>query len=779
MRNTGIFLLFFVLLGSDGALCHDGRTPVLTLDLGATLALDAADLGLGEDLVGVEIKRRPAELRCEIDRDRRSLRITAWTPLPWGVLETGAGDIFCRTSAKRPVRFEYRDTPGRRDVRLFGSFNSWNRESHAFIEKAPGVYEIEVLMDPGDHEYLIKAGESELRDPSNPDSVGNGFGGWNSLLRISPPGGDRPLLLRLGREGARVRFLLRRFEEGRSVPQKVRVPEDVDVMALQGNRRIADEFLGWSGDTLTVHMPRPLEGADAGIPAPGGPADLLRVCAVVGGHPTPLQTVFLDEAFRWEDAVFYALMPDRFRNGDPANDRPVIHPELEDQANWRGGDLAGILQAMEEGYLDSLGINAVWIYPLNRSTDKAWREYPEPHRWYTGYHGYWPVESRELDPRFGTEDQFRRLVEAAHARGIRVILDLVVNHVHREHPWVREHPDWFTELELPDGSLNLRRWDSHRLTTWFEPYMPDVDYSGSDAALEEATDDALWWIRRFDLDGFRHDAVKHVPRRFWKRLTEKLREGPAAERSLYQIGETFGSDELIASYVGPGVLDAQFNFNLFHPVRRLFLDEGAPFGRLGLLLERNLEYYGRNHLMGNLMDSHDKARYMAFADGDLVLDVDNTAERAWRDAPAVSSSSSYDAVELYLCYMLTIPGIPFLYYGDEIGMTGAGDPDNRRMMRFGPQLTADEGKLLRRVRELVGMRRERPELRRGDFLLLHEGEDTVAWLRSAEDGAGKLSRSLVALNRGRSPRSVKVRDPLSGRILSMDVPPRGWRIMHP
>ena len=142
--------------------------------------------------------------------------------------------------------------------------------------------------------------------------------------------------------------------------------------------------------------------------------------------------------------------------------------------------------------------------------------------------------------------------------------------------------DWFGQLELPDGRLNLRFWDEFRLTTWFEPYLPSFDYLGSEEALEEMTDVAVWWLNETGADGYRHDAVKHVPNKFWRRLNEKIKEQVASNRELpvYQIGETFGSYELISSYVNNGQLNSQFNFNLYDVALPTFIRDEASFSGL-------------------------------------------------------------------------------------------------------------------------------------------------------------------------------------------------------
>ena len=155
------------------------------------------------------------------------------------------------------------------------------------------------------------------------------------------------------------------------------------------------------------------------------------------------------------------------------------------------------------------------------------------------------------------------LTDRAHARNMNVVLDYVGNHVHEDHPLMDVHPDWTTDLYLPDGSLNTERWDEHRLTTWFDTFMPTLDLERPEVA-EAMSDSAAWWALHSGIDGFRHDATKHISEVFWRKLTAKLKA--AQQRSgkrLFQIGETYGSPDLIGSYLSSGMLDAQFDFNLY------------------------------------------------------------------------------------------------------------------------------------------------------------------------------------------------------------------------
>ncbi len=649
--------------------------------------------------------------------------------------------------------FRYRPSRPARSVTVMGSFNNWNRSSHPLTDPdGDGVYELTLPFEPGRYEYKFVVDGEEWIDPNNPDKVSNPFGSYNSVLTIRPRHPDTAFLHQLGYEARRDSLTLSFVFEH---PDPPRLLQPADVIALLDNHRLPGEAIRIDGRRIDIVLPR---AALTGM-------HWLRAAVSLNGQATLLQTVPLwnglpadgrRNPFTWHDAVLYSIMIDRFFDGDPANSRPIDDPRLPEKTNYQGGDLQGILQKIEEGYFDSLGVNAIWISPVNDNTEKAHPEWPPPHRYFSGYHGYWPVHHQRVEEHFGDIELLRRLVQIAHDHGIRVLLDFIANHVHEDHPFFREHRDWFGSVELPDGRKNIRLWDEFRLTTWFEPFLPSFDYIGSEEALQTMTDNAVWWLEQTGADGFRHDAVKHIPNRFWRTLTRKLRQqvAPKRETPLFQIGETFGGYDLVKSYVNPGQLDGQFNFNVFYTARYVFLTPGADFGILRDELAKTHRVYGMNHLMGNIMDSHDQVRYMALADGDLALDSPDAAEIGWSRPPQVDNPQSYDKVRLYLTYLLTIPGVPTLYYGDEIGMTGAADPDNRRFMRFGDALNDHERALLAATRRLVHLRRQHTALRYGDFYPVLADAAVFAYLRSDMN-----ERLLIVLNKSPQPQQRTLRLP--------------------
>jgi cyclomaltodextrinase len=632
-----------------------------------------------------------------------------------------------------------------KNVFVMGSFNSWNRTSHPMSDPdGDGIYHTTIPLDDGMYEYQFVIDRWETPDPQNPEKVDNGFGGFNSVLRVSSQIKSlAPRLYYLSTGGSDTLKL--------SIHSSATI-EEINITVLKDNQLLADDIALINDKRAEINLSD--IGHTEGL-------HTLRIVAVHNNIPGNIITLWLkdgkikqaDDIFIWQDAVIYSLMIDRFLNGDYANDRPVIHPELDERANFQGGDFAGITQKIEEGYFDSLGVNTLWISPVTKTTDSAFQEWPQPKRYFSGYHGYWPVAARETEPRFGSLAELKKMVHTAHKHGLRVLLDFISHHVHKEHPYYQDHPDWFGTLELQDGNKNIRLWDTHRLTTWFDTFLPSFDFTRSDEAIEQVTDDAIWWLTAGGIDGFRHDATKHVPYPFWHRLTAKIKKevNPERKMNVFQIGETFGSDDLIKSYVNNAMQDAQFNFNQFFTARRIFTDPQSHFQDLATALEKSLDTYGYNHVMANIMDSHDQVRMMALLEGDITL-ADDPQARAWREPKImVDDSSTYKKERLFLTYLLTVPGIPIIYYGDEIGITGAGDPDNRRMMRFSNFLNAEEYQQLKQVSKLIHIRKKHTALRRGDYLPLYCDQNVFIYSRG-----DCQERLLIVLNKGDQEKEVKI-----------------------
>ncbi len=660
--------------------------------------------------------------------------------------------FFVQSDIKLEHTFKYKPEGSPKKVNLFGTFNSWNRESIPMNDiDGDGVYEITIPLNAGLYEYKFYVDGVEIEDPENPDQKPNGIGGINSIIVIKPRHAEKNYLHLLGKKKENNKLILSFYYENENKKEPITAK---NVFTLWNNRDFIKSDVVVNGNNIDIILNNQTQLKKS----------LVRAAVSYNGAVSNFQTVNVENGEvsdgssdkTWNDAIIYSLMIDRFNDGDRGNSVSVKNAELSDKGNYMGGDFKGILDKIEAGYFDSLGINTLWISPVVDNPNDAYQESPEPHRYYSGYHGYWPISSTEVEEKFGEMDLLKKLIKTAHKHSIKVLLDFVSHHVHIEHPFWKEHRDWFGVLDLPDGRKNLRLWDEQRLTTWFEPYLPSFDFLSSKAALDTMTSNAVWWLKETGADGFRHDAVKHVPNEFWRMLTQKIKKEIEIPENkvVYQIGETFGGYDLISSYVNNGQLSAQFNFNLYDTAIPVFISKDGSFTTLDTEMNKTFSVYGVNHVMGNIMDSHDKMRFMAFTDGDVPLDQAYNSEIGWNNPPHVDHKESYNKERLYLAYMLSIPGIPIIYYGDEIGMTGASDPDNRRMMRFDSGLTDWEKENLKAVEAIIKIRKQHPALRHGDFLTLLAEKNVYAYLRSDMN-----ERVLVVLNKANAPANLKLQLP--------------------
>ena len=461
----------------------------------------------------------------------------------------------------------------------------------------------------------------------------------------------------------------------------------------------------------------------------------------------------------WADGLLYQVVTDRFR-GDGG--RGLAAPDSP--GGRAGGTLDGITAEIEAGSFAAMGVTALWISPVYVNPTEA-REGRGDGHMYEGYHGYWPLQPRGVDPRIGGEAGLERLVAAAHGAGLRVLLDVVPNHVYEASPRYTEQPGWFNHSE-PTCVCGLGScdWGAHIQSCWFTDYLPDVRMQ-EPAALRMAYEDLLWWQERFDVDGVRVDAVPMMPRAATRRMAHELRRSVAGE-APFLIGEvytgagTWGVD-VIRYYLGPDGLDSVFDFPLMWAIRDVLAHESAGFAAIeDMLVEIEGATAGSGAVLGQIVGNHDVTRFFSEAHGDAGGDP-------WAEPAAqVEDAVAFARLRSALTLLLTLPGLPVLYYGDEVGLAGGNDPDNRRVLPVEAELSAEQRATLALVRRLGPLRGCLAALRTGTRAALVVEEEVYAF----ERGAGE---AVVLLSRSPTSRSVMLRragayvDVLSGESLTL------------
>jgi neopullulanase len=502
----------------------------------------------------------------------------------------------------------------------------------------------------------------------------------------------------------------------------------------------------------------------------------LRAVDVRGREALPIDLPFWveDEPFDYRDGILYMMVLDRFANGDRSNDRPVGAPVHYD-ADWHGGDLQGALEVMRSGYFEKLGVRTIWLSPLNTQTNKF---HPgDGNQLFSAYHGYWPVQSRGVEPRFGGPAALRAFVKEAHARGLRVLLDLINNQVHEDHEYVQENASWFRRSCKCGDDANGCGWSVRPFDCLFQPYLPDIDWN-QPGAEKRFIADASSWISAFDFDGFRVDAVKHVESNsvfnMRAELSRRYEQGGAR---IFMVGETavgefdsgtfFGERfdngyQWIDAYTGPTALDGQFDFPTRHNMADGLVNGDMPLDQVEQQLRKAETRYrpGSHHV--RFLNGHDNPRIASIAakDGRLGCLWINGCRDGQLPPLAYDDSQVYVKLKRALTVLYTLPGVPYLYAGDEVAFGGGGDPDMRRNMLFGEgldgvemtrpgtepkRLTDLQVDLRRWVRALGAVRAGSRAIRRGDRIPLL-GNDGNLWVYAYQTGPTEVA--VVVVNRG-------------------------------
>ncbi len=395
------------------------------------------------------------------------------------------------------------------------------------------------------------------------------------------------------------------------------------------------------------------------------------------------------------DAVFYQIFPDRFFNGDDSNDPPNVVPwgTKPDLFNFMGGDLAGIHQKLD--YLQDLGVNAIYLNPIFLSSSS---------------HRYNTFDYFTIDPKLGTLADFSSFLQSAHQRGMHVILDGVFNHCGRgffafvdvlENGDISPYRDWFHIRKFPlraytaGRARNFAAWWGFKSLPKFNTQNPQVR-----AYLFRV---AQYWLEQ-GIDGWRLDVPSEIDDDgFWAEFEYHVR---AVQPEAYLVGEIWDGDP---RWVSPGHFDGLMHY----PLREVILEaltkkiSASDFvARLDGIQRRYPEQ--RNQAMYTLLGSHDTERIFTILEGNS------------------------EKVRSAFMLQFALPGVPSIYYGDEIGLEGFRDPDNRRAFPWDPyQWNLGIRVYLQRMIEL---RKQHTSLRFGEqvFLCSEDGCEAVAIFRSTD-----------------------------------------------
>lgn len=404
---------------------------------------------------------------------------------------------------------------------------------------------------------------------------------------------------------------------------------------------------------------------------------------------------------KWQDESIYYLMVDRFSNADFNNDRQV---DVKAPEGYHGGDFQGIIGKLD--YIKDMGFTTIMLSSIFDNEGLA-------------YHGSWIHDHYKTEEHFGTIEEFKTLVNEAHKRDMKVILDFEANHVSPKHPWLNdaEKKEWFHEEKAVTNPKNQQELENG----WVDG-LPDLKQENPEVK-NYLIDAAKWWVTETNIDGYHLNTVNFMPKSF---TTEFVKELKGLKEDFYLLGDVHSNDPTIIAQFEETGMDGFINYPLLERLRPAFDQVDKPIDELFTAEDEINSIYHDPYLMGNFMDNQHTARFTH----DAITKNQHPGPR-WK---------------LALTYLYTTPGIPIVYYGSEIALDGGEGSDNHRQMDF-----RTDKELIDYITKLGDLRKTLPSLTRGTIEKLSEENGIEVYKRSYED-----ETTVIAINNTSESQSVAI-----------------------
>jgi glycosidase len=763
------------------------------------------------------------------------------------VLVLGAPAPTTHAAPLKKVAFTFRPETPRERVFLAGEFNGWRTDATP-MRRAGDDFVVLVPLAPGSYQYKFVADGEWITDERAAAFRPDGFGGRNSVVVVDETFEDLVLepddgsILAEGLEHSQLAWELSLSASGAATVRTRAWAGDVaavSLVVLRGSEETVVRMRRYGGDGVFDYFTADVDATagpasyrlvfqDGASSLCLGPNGVAPVAQAAGVFRLDAAAVPVFETPEWvRDGVLYQIFPERFANGDTSNDpdfaewyydgardlppsgktdgeyfhlvsdwydvtglsrSPFRTDGKPDWNSFYGGDIEGVRGNLD--YLEDLGATVLYFNPLFEAKSN---------------HKYDAATFTRIDPHFATNDEFARFVRECHERGIRVVVDLALNHTghtfwaftdSRERGEASPTWDWYEWSSWPvpgDLQTTPSPASDHYDCWWGFGQMPNLNFDLSRRAGEEqgvrriegATPNwpvvehllasAVYWLTEADVDGFRLDVAGEVPQWFWRLFRERVRR---AKPDAYIVGELWGASP---EWVNGHGFDAVMNYKFFRdPVLDFIAREATDAAGFDRALAPGRFVYPEDgaRAMMNLIDSHDTERFLTTVGGDIAK------------------------LKLAFLFGMTYVGAPTIYYGDEIAMTGGGDPDCRRPFLWNWREDSGRVEVHDFVRRLAALRRERPCLTEGSFETLladgrvyafrrELGEDAAVVVMNA--GRGEVSVSVplrsadaasVPADGRQPPRAGRFRDALGGErletgvdgSLSLTLPPMSGRV---
>lgn len=419
----------------------------------------------------------------------------------------------------------------------------------------------------------------------------------------------------------------------------------------------------------------------------------------------------------FQKSIIYHIFPDRFNRGSNFASQDKFS-SWDSKVKWDtflGGNIKGITEKLD--YLEDLGINLIYINPLFKSDST---------------HKYDTEDYYDIDPDFGTKEELKELVDEVHKRNMRILLDGVFNHTGDDFFAFKDvelneekskYRDWYHIDKFPVKKNITKNAPNYKSFAYYYK-MPKL-LMESEESIDYFIDVILYWIREFDIDGWRMDVADEVSHKFWKRVRDEVKK---EKKDAVIIGEIWYDSR---GWLRGEQFDSVMNYLFYYAVLEFLaydaIDATAFKDKLGFIkaIYRTQAFVN----MCNLIGSHDTARFLH-----------NAKERIWK-------------LKLAAALQFTYPGVPYIYYGDEIGMTGGTDPDCRRAMEWDEE--KQNKNLHKYYKTLIRLRKEKKALMFGKLAELTDylDENIFAYVREY-----KNEKIYIFINKSKKDKEIMLSD---------------------
>lgn len=642
------------------------------------------------------------------------------------------------------TKFKFTPPTSAQSVSVAGTFNDWNKDVNPMKEGNGGIWETEIYVKPGVHQYkFVINGNLWLADPLAKETADDGQGGRNSVLRSGAdlfnflkgvnPFDDTIEISGLEHNAAEVKYVqavkdinvrivLRSFKNdiksagllisGAGMDRERKIFKIIPMIKFAKDE-VYDYYKAYirtdcdyiftvsSGNkTLFYGKNKSFDLRDKTVKS--SPEFKNNSFIIDNSFPAPMRFASVVTDYWWPEAVFYQIFPDRFYDGDKSLNQRYVMPWGTKPVydNFMGGDLAGIAEKI--GHIKELGADAIYLNPIFMSKSN---------------HKYDTIDYFTVDKTLGGNTALKKLVDAAHSENMKIILDGVFNHTSTDY-FAFNHVKMFGEKSRYAGWYNFKSFPVNMQKPNYECWynigsMPKLNIK-NDEVCNHILSVPEYWLKNFNIDGFRLDVPNELPHDFWKAFRKKVR---SVSDYAYIVGEIWTDPK---EWLNGDEFDAVMNYKLRDALISFFVKKEISPAKFGAIIDENKVNLPELSFMSqlNLLDSHDTPRFLTVCNNDAAI---------FKTAAA---------------FIMTYPGAPCIYYGDETGMTGGKDPDNRRCMEW------DESKWNRDIfefyKKMIAFRKSNVEMTKGDIFTMYDDEDgeIYAFIRTY-----KGSTTLCVFNR--------------------------------